>query len=155
VLVGDNSTVRLDVGNEPQPDGILIIDPARGGQARIGTEGYLEVAPELAAEIASSTVSIDLHAKFAVYLRNHVREYVVWRVLDRAVDWFVLRQGSYERLQLTAAGVYASEIFPGLWLEPSALVRGDLAGVHQVLQQGLASPEHAAFVARLQKAGGE
>src|SRR5438105_4225736 len=28
VRVGDNSTVRLDLGNEPQPDALMIIDPA-------------------------------------------------------------------------------------------------------------------------------
>jgi hypothetical protein len=49
------------------------------------------------------------------------------------------------------AGLYKSEVFPGLWLDPAALVRGDLASVLQTLQQGLASPEHAAFVARLQQ----
>jgi hypothetical protein len=42
-----------------------------------------------------------------------------------------------------------SEVFPGLWLDPEALVRGDLARVLAVLQQGIASSEHTAFVARL------
>jgi hypothetical protein len=152
VRVGDNSTIRLDIGNVPQPDGIMIIDPALGGQARIGAEGYLEASPELAAEIAASTVSIDLHDKLDVYLHSEVREYVVWRVRDRAVDWFVLRQDHYDRLPLTAEGIYKSEVFPGLWLDASALVRGDLVRVHEVLRQGLASPEHAAFVAKLQQA---
>ena len=43
-------------------------------------------------------------------------------------------------------------VFPGLWLDAAALIRGDLPQVMLVLQQGLASPEHAAFVARLQAA---
>jgi Uma2 family endonuclease len=154
VRVGDNSTVRLDMGSEPQPDVVMIVDPTRGGQARIGPEGYLEAAPELVAEVAASSVSIDLHAKFAVYLRNRVREYLVWRVQDRAVDWFVLRQDRYERLALNGTGLHVSEAFPGLWLDPAALVRGDLVRVHDVLRQGLAGVEHAAFVARLQAAGG-
>jgi hypothetical protein len=72
-------------------------------------------------------------------------------VWDEAVDWFVLRGGRFEPLPL-AEGIYRSEVLPGLWLDPAAVVRGDLARVLQVLQQGLASPEHAAFVARLQQA---
>jgi Uma2 family endonuclease len=149
---GDNATIRLDMDNEPQPDAVLIIDPARGGQARISADDYVEEAPELVVEIAASSVSIDLNTKLRVYRRNRVREYVVWRALDQAIDWFILRQGRYDRLPLGADSVYRSEIFPGLWLDPAALTRFDLAQVLRVLQQGLASPEHAAFVGRLQQA---
>jgi hypothetical protein len=154
VRVGDNSTVRLDTANEPQPDAVMVVDPARGGTVSISPDGYLESAPELATEIALSSVSIDLTAKLAMYLRNRVREYLVWRVLDREVDWFVLRQERYDRLPANPDGIFASEVFPGLWLDRTALVRGDLARVHQVLQNGLASPEHARFVARLEQAIG-
>ncbi len=152
VLVADNATVRLDMDNEPQPDGLMLIEPSHGGRVRIGAEGYAEGAPELAAEIASSSVSIDLNTKLHVYRRNGVCEYVVWRVLERAVDWFVLRGGDYERLTPGADGLYRSEVFPGLWLDAAALLRSDMATVLQVVQQGLASPEHAAFVARLGEA---
>jgi hypothetical protein len=149
VRVGDNTSVRLDLDNEPQPDGLMLIQPARGGQARVDTEGYIVGAPELVAEVTAGRSSIDLNTKFRVYRRNGVREYIVWRVQDRAVDWFVLRQGQYVALPLTA-NVYRSEAFPGLWLAPDALVNEDLSAVLQTLQQGLASPEHAAFVAQLQ-----
>jgi Uma2 family endonuclease len=152
IRLGDNTTIRLDLDNEPQPDGLLLIEPARGGQAVIEEHGYIVGAPELAAEVSASTVSIDLHTKLRVYRRNEVREYLVWRVLDRAIDWFVLREGQYERLALTAEGLYQSVILPGLWLDPAALIGGNLLRVHEVLHQGLASPEHAAFVARLQQA---
>ena len=74
----------------------------------------------------------------------------MWRVADQAIDWFVLREDRYERLPLDADGHYHSQVFPGLWLDPAALVRGDLAQVMTVLQQGLASPDHAAFVSRLE-----
>jgi Uma2 family endonuclease len=149
VEVGDNSSVRLDLDNEPQPDALLFIDPACGGQVRISDDGMLEGAPELVAEVASSSVSYDLHAKLHVYRRNGVREYLVWRVLEREIDWFVLRAGQYERMLGDAQGLLRSEVFPGLWLDPAALVRGDLATVLAIVQQGLASPEHAAFVTRL------
>jgi Uma2 family endonuclease len=147
--VGDNSTARLDLGNEPQPDALLLIDPARGGQARLDADGYIEGAPELVAEVAASRASIDLTDKLQAYQRNGAREYIVWRVFDREVDWFVLRPGGYVRLPLDAQGLYRSEVFPGLWLNPAALVAGDLARVLAVVQQGAATPEHAAFVARL------
>jgi Uma2 family endonuclease len=149
VEASDNVTVRLDLDNEPQPDVLLFIDPACGGQAHIDADGYIEDAPELVAEVASSSASYDLHAKLRVYRRNGVREYIVWRVLDQEIDWFILRAGQYERLPLDAAGFYRSEVFPGLWLDPAALLRGDLATVLAVVQRGLASPEHTAFVARL------
>jgi Uma2 family endonuclease len=149
VEVGDNSSVRLDLDNEPQPDALLFIDPARGGQVRISNDGIIEGAPELVAEVASSSVSYDLHAKLHVYRRNGVGEYLVWRVLDQEVDWFVLRAGQYERLSMDAQGLLRSQRFAGLWLNPAALVRGDLATVLTIVQQGLVSPEHAAFVTRL------
>jgi hypothetical protein len=72
-------------------------------------------------------------------------------VLDQAIDWFILREGRYEPLLVDEAGLYKSEVLPGLWLDPAALLRGDLASVLQTLQQGLASPEHAAFVSQLQQ----
>ena len=147
----DNATVRLDLDNEPQPDAFLIIDPARGGQARISQDDYLEGAPELVAEVASSSASYDLHVKLHVYRRSGVREYLVWRVLDGQIDWFVLREGQYEPLAPGADGILKSTVFPGLWLDPSALLRGDLASVLAVLDQGVHSPEHAEFVARLAK----
>lgn len=149
VRVADNGTVRLDLDNEPQPDVLVFIDPARGGQARIDADDYIEGAPELVAEVAASSASYDLHAKMHVYRRNGVREYIVWRVLEREIDWFVLRAGQYERLPLDAEGLYRSEVFPGLWLDPAALLRGDLTTVLAVVQRGLASPEHAAFATRL------
>jgi Uma2 family endonuclease len=151
VRVGDNSTVRLDLDNEPQPDALMIVEPSHGGQSRIDEEGYVAGGPELAAEIAASTVSIARNTKLRVYRRNNVREYLVWRVEDQAIDWFVLRQGQYEQLERGPDGLLRSEQFPGLWLDLDALLRFDLARVLQVVQQGIASPEHATFVARLQQ----
>jgi hypothetical protein len=147
----DNGTVRLDLENEPQPDAFLLILPEYGGQARITPDRYIEGAPELAAEVAASSVSYDLHVKRNAYRRNGVCEYVVWRVEDQAIDWFVLHRSRYTRSRPTRSGIYQSKILPGLWLDPEALIRGDMIAVWQVVQQGLASPEHAAFVARLQQ----
>ena len=145
----DNATVRLDEDNEPQPDSILMIDPTCGGQAAISEDGYLVGAPELIAEIASSSVSKDLHNKLNVYRRTGVREYVVWRVLDRAIDWFVLREGRYVPLSPGDDGVVRSEVFPGLWLNVAAMVEGKLDVVLATLQKGIATTEHTEFVNQL------
>ena len=149
VIGADNATTRLDLDNEPQPDIVLFIDPDKGGQASVSPDDYLEDGPELVAEIASSSASYDLHTKLQVYRRSGVREYIVWRVLDQEIDWFVLRAGEFVRLPVHDDGLYRSEVFPGLWLDPAALVRGDTKSVMGALQCGLDSPEHAALVARL------
>lgn len=151
VRVGDNASIRLDLKNMPQPDAAMIIEPAFGGQARIGADDYLEGAPELIGEVAASSVSIDMNEKLEAYRRNGVREYLVWRVRDHAIDWFELRDGRYVLLAPAADGITRSKIFPGLSLDAAAMIRGQMATVLQALQQGLATPEHAAFVAALVK----
>lgn len=149
VQMGHHASIRLDLDNEPQPDAALIIAPSCGGQARISSDGYLEGAPELVVEISASSVSIDLNAKLRVYRRNGVREYLVWRVEDQIIDWFVLRQGEYVLRAADAGGLLRSETFPGLWLDAPAMIRLDSAAVLQALQQGLATSEHEAFVSAL------
>ncbi len=144
-----NATVRLDLGNVPQPDSMLFIDPARGGQVRISADDYVERGPELAGEISASTAGLDLGGKLLAYQRNGVCEYIVWRVPERQIDWFVLRGGRYELLTPDADGVFRSEVFPGLWLDAPALLRGDLAAVIACVQRGTATPAHTAFVDRL------
>jgi hypothetical protein len=149
----DNTTTRLDLDNELQPDGVLYVTPECGGQVQISEEDYIESAPDLSAEVAASTASYDLNVKFHVYRRHGVREYVVWRVLDKEIDWFILREGRYDRLQAGQDGVFRSEIFPGLWLDAAALIRFDLARVLEVVQEGTRSAEHEAFVTRLKAKG--
>ncbi|OUC13335.1 MAG: hypothetical protein B0A82_17770 [Alkalinema sp. CACIAM 70d] len=147
--LGIEPTVRLDMGNEPQPDATLFISEACGGQARLSPDDYIEGAPELLAEIAGSSVAIDLGDKKQAYQRNGVQEYIVWRVYDRAIDWFVLESGVYTLLPLDDAGVLRSRIYPGLWLSINAMLSGEMQAVMATLQAGLRSAEHAAFVQRL------
>jgi Uma2 family endonuclease len=145
---GDNGTVRLDLDNEPQPDAFLRILPTHGGQSRTSTDDYIEGAPELVGEIAASSASYDLHQKLHAYRRNGVREYIVWRVWDRALDWFVLKEGEFIPLA-PDQGIHKSTVFPGLWLDVAAMLAGDRARVLAVLQQGIATPEHQTFVEQL------
>src|SRR5262249_28368324 len=130
-------------------DAAMAIPATAGGAAKISSDGYLEGAPEFVAEVAYSSVSIDLHRKKDAYRRNGVREYVVWRVNDGAVDWFMLRGGDYVAQGANAAGLLKSEVFPGLWLDPVALMAGNLRGVMEVVQRGAAGDDHAAFAARV------
>ena len=147
VRVADNATVRLDSDNEPQPDALLRIEPEAGGRSRLSDDDYVEGAPELIVEIASSSAAYDLHDKLRAYLRNGVREYVVWRVYDGELDWFLLKEGEYVSLApATIGGVIQSHVFPGLRLAVDALLVGDVAHVLAVLQEGVGTAEHVEFV---------
>ena len=154
VDTGDNATVRLDLDNEPQPDAVLFIEPEYGGQIRISEDDYIENAPELVVEVASSSASYDLDPKLKVYRRNGVLEYIVWRVLDKELDWFILREGVYQRHVATPDGLLKSEAFPGLWLDAQALLARRHADVALALKAGLASPKHAQFVEKLRAVRG-
>ena len=146
LILGDNSTVRLDLDNEPQPDVVLLFDEENGRQARISEDDYIEGAPELVAEVAASSASNDLHDKKNAYRRNGVLEYIVWQVFENKIDWFYLQNGEYISLEPDTEGIIKSNVFPGLWLAASALLAGEMNQVIQVLQQGLNSPEHKKFI---------
>lgn len=144
----DNATCRLDADNEPQPDVMLLLPPGLGSTAKIDPEGYVAGAPDLVCEIAASSVSIDLHAKLNAYRRNGVREYLVYRVEDGAIDWFVLQSGRYVPRAPLASGMLQSDLFPGLWLDPAALIAGDLPGLFAAIDAGVTTHEHADFAQR-------
>ncbi len=152
---GDNATIRLDFENEVQPDALLRLEPGQGGRSHVTEDDYLQGPPELIVEIAASSAAYDLHVKRRVYARNGVQEYLAVQMYEQQVDWFVLREGVYETLTPDTDDVLRSEVFPGLWLQPAALWSGDLAGMLEVLQEGLTSPEHADFLTRLQTSQGE
>ena len=148
----DNTTTVLGDDSEPQPDACLLILPECGGQTLEGKSGWLEGTPELIIEIASSSESFDLHEKRDEYERYGVKEYLVFAAKQKRVFWWIRRAGLFEELSLGADGIYRSETFPGLWLDPAALGELNSIRLHDVLHHGLASPEHAAFVAQLQAA---
>ena len=96
VTVGDNTTVRLDLENEPQPDACLWIE--RSGRVRIDSDDYLAGAPELVVEVAASSVSYDLHDKLRAYRRNGVHEYLVLAAFEQEIHWFNWQSGEEYRL---------------------------------------------------------
>jgi len=144
-----NSTDILGPDSEPQPDGCLLVLPEYGGQTCEDERGFIIGAPEWIGEISDTTESIDLRRKKSDYEHAGVREYTVIAVRSRKVFWFVRRRGKFKELAPGSDGVFRSEVFPGLWLDPDALLGRDRKRLLMILRQGLASPEHAAFVAKL------
>ncbi|MBO0351984.1 Uma2 family endonuclease [Phormidium pseudopriestleyi FRX01] len=142
----DNATVRLDEENEPQPDALLRIEPAVGGNSWITEDDYIGGAPELIVEIAASSASYDLNDKLNAYQRNGVQEYIVWQIYENKLDWFILQEGRYVSLESDEQGILRSQVFPGLWLSVEALRQKEGATLNAILQQGLQTAEHQEFV---------
>jgi Uma2 family endonuclease len=151
VQVQNNTTTILDDLSEPQPDSALLILSDYGGQTLDGDDDFTHGAPELIVEVAPSSRSIDLHAKFRDYERAGVREYVVYDASSQVIQWFLREDGRLVPLAMDADGLFRSRTFPGLWLDAASFARDDKPALLAALHQGLASPEHAAFVAELQR----
>jgi Uma2 family endonuclease len=150
VQCGDNTTILLGENSEPQPDLYLRILPEHGGQSSTTPDDYVKGPPELVAEIAHSSRSIDLHLKRDDYARYGVREYLLLCLQERRLRWFDLSAG--QELQLDADGILRLRCFPGLWIDVGALLTKDRR-MMTVLKQGLATLEHAAFIKSLADAG--
>jgi Uma2 family endonuclease len=148
IEVLDGATVILAWRSEPQPDALLRILPEFGGQTSV-ERGLVCGAPELVVEVAKATRYVDLGPKLADYEQAGVREYIVRALDPDEVIWFKQEGGSLVRVLPGPDGIYRSPFLPGLWLDPEALMRGDTRRLRQVLDQGTATPEHAAFIAEL------
>ncbi len=152
---GIDGTVFADQDNEPQPDVLLGIPEAAGGQTRMverNGKQYVANAPELVGEVGASTASIDLNAKLRAYQRNGVREYIVLLTEEDPPElrWLALENGRFQPLKPDSAdGLLKSRVLPGLWLNVDALLRGDMQGVFAAVERGCQTSEHAAFVQRL------
>jgi Uma2 family endonuclease len=148
VQVADNATLRLDLDNEMQPDVSVWIEQ---GSAFIDEDDYLRGAPELIVEIAASSAAVDLTDKLRVYRRNGVQEYLVLLTDERETRWYAFNDSNIQLIKPDDQGVLHSQVLPGLQLNPTLFWQGDLAGVLAVLQQGLGTTNHTAFVERLRK----
>lgn len=146
-----HATTILGKYSEVHPDACLLVLPECGGQTRDDEEDFLTGPPELVAEVAMTEADCDLHAKRRDYERAGVREYIVLVIQEKRVVWFVRRSDKFAPIEPGADGVLRSEFFAGLWIDPAAMLRQDTLRVEEVLQQGLASPEHKAFVEKLRR----
>jgi Uma2 family endonuclease len=142
----DNVTVVLGEDSEVQPDACLRIV---GGRSHEDARQYLVGSPELVAEVASGSESYDLHAKLREYERFEVQEYLVLVVREARVVWHIRRGAKFVERSAEPDGNFRSQSFPGLWLDAGALFRLDAAGLERVLDNGLNSAEHSAFVREL------
>lgn len=143
-------TLLIDDTSELQPDAVLRFEARSFAACRVNHDGFLTGTPEFIAEVIEGS-KYELTEKPAIYRRNGVKEYIVWRLLDKTIDWFKLEAGEFVRQQLNE-GLYKSTVFPGLWLDAAALLAGQPAKVLAVLQQGLATAEHATFITNLEAA---
>lgn len=153
LIRGSDSTLFIDGTNEPQPDVLLGIPASAGGRTKLVTRNgkrYVEGAPDLVIEVAASTASIDLNAKLAAYQRNGAGEYlVVLTEEQREVRWMALVDDRFEPIAPDSDGLLKSRLFPGLWLDPAALLAGDLPKLLAAIDRGCATDAHREFAARL------
>jgi hypothetical protein len=144
-----SATTILGPDAEPEPDTLLRILPECGGQTGVDNRGYLTGAPEWIGEISENAESIDLNRKKLDYEKARVREYMVAAVRTNQIFWFIRRRGKFKSLAAGADGIIRSEVFPGFWFHADAFLHSDRKRLLAALRKGLASAEHAAFVAKL------
>jgi hypothetical protein len=102
--------------------------------------------------VAEDVDSADYEYKRRDYQRYGVLEYLFVNVQDQRLHWIDLRVD--RDVPMGPDGIVRAQTFPGLWVDSVALFQNDYNRLLATLQQGLASPEHAAFVQRLAAAGG-
>ena len=146
----DNATTILGPVSEPQPDLGLRILPEWEGQSGTDANGYVTGSPELLSEVSDTTKRLDLNQKKSDYEKAGVLEYLVWCIKERELHWFHFPSGTM--IEPNRRSILRSRVFPGLWIHQEALFDCDTQRIAAVVQQGLASREHAAFVKRLQAA---
>jgi Uma2 family endonuclease len=149
VEAGDNTTIKLARDLEPQPDLYLRVLPACGGRTRT-VHDYVVGAPECLAEVAVRSRSFDLNQKRVEYQRHGVEEYLVVVAAERRLRWFDLAAGREH--DIPADGIIRLATFPGLWIDVAAVFAKDSDQMLKVMEAGLATPEHAEFVLRLEMA---
>jgi hypothetical protein len=59
-----------------------------------------------------------------------------------------LREGDFLEIAQAGDGLLKSGMFPGLWLDTAALLRGDMRAVLAALRRGVESAEHLAFLSK-------
>ena len=143
-----NASTALGTNDEVQPDVLLRILPELGGLSG-NDRGIVTGPPELVVEVAHSTKGFDLGAKLATYERAGVLEYVVRLIEPDEVRWHRSQAGKLVVVPPDPDGWYRSAAFPGLWLDPSALLAHDTRRLRDVVDLGTATPDYATFEARL------
>jgi hypothetical protein len=92
---------------------------------------------------------VELGPKLRDYERSGVLEYVVRSIDPDEVYWFAQENGVLVQRAIGNDGLYRSTVFPGLWLDPVALLSGDTRRIQAVVDLGCSSAEQAEFVVKL------
>jgi Uma2 family endonuclease len=146
---GTESSIAIDDREELQPDVHLRISPEAGG--RTHKQGnMIGGCPEFVLEVANSSKSIDLGLKLLAYERAGALTYIVFAIDPDEIFWHVREGNRLIRINPDPDGIYRSKSFPGLWLDPIALLAEDAPAVLATLERGLATEAHANFVADLE-----
>jgi len=115
---------------------------------------YSAGAPELTVDVTVAPCPTYWREKLRVYAANGVKEAVVVEPEANEIRWHLLDGGQYRQLRATSDGLFRSQVFPGLWLDGDALLRGDGKRLLAVVAQGIGSEEHQRFVAELARRRG-
>lgn len=150
IRLADNVTIRLDLDNEVQPDAVMWLEQTVGGNMQISKDGFLNGSPEFVIEIAVSSAAYDLHDKLKVYRRNGVQEYLILLGHERETIWYVLEDEKYRPLPVGEDGIIRSRVFPGLHFHSENFWGEDLAGLLDVLREGMKTAAYHTFRTQLQ-----
>ena len=97
-----------------------------------------------AAPLTTCTVKLEL------YRRSGVGEYLVNPgVMSVKYVLYRLADGVYELIRPDEDGVLRSQVLPGFWFRADWCWEGRVAELIELVEEGIASPEHREFVARL------
>jgi Uma2 family endonuclease len=143
-----HTSTALGPKSELQPAASLRILAECGGRTH-AERRFVRGAPELIVEVSHTTRYTDLGPKLDDYEAAGVSEYVVRAQEPDELLWHVLAEGRLVAVPPDQDGIYRSRAFPGLWLDPSALLAGDTRRLRAILDQGFATNEHGAFVRQL------
>jgi len=96
------------------PDIIFLSDENRDKLKKTYLDGPADLVIEI---ISEESLLRDRGEKFAEYEIGGVKEYWILDPETKRADFFILKEGRYERRVEDAHGIYHSEIIEGLWLK--------------------------------------
>ena len=97
-----------------EPDIIFLRDENRDKLKKTYLDGPADLVIEI---ISEESLLRDRGEKFAEYEIGGVKEYWILDPETKRADFFILKEGRYERRVEDAHGIYHSEIIEGLWLK--------------------------------------
>lgn len=112
-----------------------------------------EGVPELLVEVTATVHNKVFRRRLRVYEQSEIHELLVVTGDPRDTALYARENGRFARVSPADDGSYRSRVFPGLWLDPSALFSDEWNEMAACLDRGMATEEHAAFVASSVEAG--